>query len=616
MGRRGFSATPAVQAPAESQTGPDPRAAARSWLPAAVCACYLAAAVVLTWRLWAHPSSATVAGNPLDTSQFAWFMRYEANAIAHGRLPALVTTAMNAPRGINMMWNTTVLLPGILLTPVTLLAGPQVSLTVLLTLGFAGSAASMFYVLRRYGASLAAATVGGGVYGFSPALTHAAVGHYQLQFAVLPPLIVDAVLRLCLGTRRPLLTGAWLGVLVAAQVFVGEEMLFEAALAALLVIVVLAVSRPRAVLGRAVRVATGLGVAVVVGLALTGWALWTQLHGPLTQHGTAFYLDFYKNDLAGFITPDAFQLIHTSSSAATAARYSGLAPEYVAYLGIPLIVVLVVASVLFWRHLPVRACAVATAVLLLLSLGAHPLLSVTANPLAQRPGGITLPWGWIEQLPVVSASLPNRLSIVADGTAAAVLAFAIDLAFARLRRTSLGRGTRGAIRAGAIVAVVAAAAIAPLIPRPLSATPAVALPAGWDATLSALRLPVGARLLIVPVPTAILDDGLRWQADGGQRVSLIGGYFEGPDSTGRAFIDGPGFPELAWYLDYRWVRGQAWPYSPPQQPDNQAIAATLRYWRPQAVVADVASQPALERYLIGIFGRPATRYGSLVGWRT
>jgi hypothetical protein len=30
----------------------------------------------------------------------------------------------------------------------------------------------------------------------------------------------------------------------------------------------------------------------------------------------------------------------------------------------------------------------------------------------------------------------------------------------------------------------------------------------------------------------------------------------------------------------------------------------------------VASRPALEHYLIGIFGRPATRYGSLLGWRT
>jgi hypothetical protein len=615
MGRRGSSVTPAAQVPAECTTEPDPQAAQRRWIPAAICAGYLAAAVVLTWRLWAHPSSATVAGNPPDSSQFAWFIRYEATAIAHGRLPALVTTAMNAPTGISMMWNTTVLLPGVLLTPVTLLAGPQVSLTVLLTLGFAGSAAAMFYLLRRYGASLAAAAVGGAVYGFSPALTHAAIGHYQLEFAVLPPLIVDAVLRLTLGARRPLLVGAWLGVLVAAQIFIGEEMLFEAALAALIVVVVLAVSRPRAILARAAGVAAGLGTAVVVGLVLAGWALWEQLRGPLTQHGTAFYVDFYKNDLAGFITPDSSQVIHTASSAATAARYSGLAPEYVAYLGIPLIVVLLIASVVYWRHLPVRACAVATVVLLLLSLGAHPLVSIAANPLAQRPGGTSLPWGWFEQLPVLDASLPNRLSIVADGTAAAILAFAIDLAFARLRRTPLGRGKHGTAWAAATVAVVAAAAVVPLIPNPLAATPAVALPDGWNSTLTALRLPAGARLLIVPAPTATMDDGLRWQADGGQQVSLIGGYFEGPDSTGRAFIDGPGSPPLALYLDYLW-EGRNWDAPPPPAPSQREITATLQFWSPQAVVADTVGRPALRRYLAGIFGKPTIRDGSLVAWRT
>ena len=82
---------------------------------------------------------------------------------------AVYDRALGAPRGVNLMWNTAFLLPGILLTPVTLLAGPQVSLTLVLTLSFAGSAAALFWVLRRWGASLGAAALGGAVYGFSPA---------------------------------------------------------------------------------------------------------------------------------------------------------------------------------------------------------------------------------------------------------------------------------------------------------------------------------------------------------------------------------------------------------------------------------------------------------------
>ena len=106
---------------------------------------YLALAVALNWRLWSGFGTTTPTGDPgpADYDLMAWFVRYAADAVAHGHLPALVTTALNAPTGINLMWNNTVLFPAIALTPVTLTAGPVASLTVLTTLGFAGSAAAM-----------------------------------------------------------------------------------------------------------------------------------------------------------------------------------------------------------------------------------------------------------------------------------------------------------------------------------------------------------------------------------------------------------------------------------------------------------------------------------------
>ncbi|MGH3171076.1 MAG: hypothetical protein ACRDN0_35075, partial [Trebonia sp.] len=126
---------------------------------------YLLAAVAVTMLLWRDPASHIVALNPYDSDQSAWFFRYDAAAVAHLRLPALVTAGMNAPQGINLMWNTPMLLPGVLLAPLTLLAGPQVSLTVFMTAGFAGSALALFAVLRRRGVSAVAATAGGLVYG-------------------------------------------------------------------------------------------------------------------------------------------------------------------------------------------------------------------------------------------------------------------------------------------------------------------------------------------------------------------------------------------------------------------------------------------------------------------
>ena len=89
---------------------------------------YLLAALAVTLWLWRDPASRTVAGNPNDSDQFTWFFRYDATAVVHGHLPALVTTAMNAPQGVNAMWNTFMLLPGVLLAPVTLLFGAQSAL--------------------------------------------------------------------------------------------------------------------------------------------------------------------------------------------------------------------------------------------------------------------------------------------------------------------------------------------------------------------------------------------------------------------------------------------------------------------------------------------------------
>jgi Glycosyltransferase family 87 len=566
---------------------------------ALILTCYLLAAVAVTWRLWADPASHTVAGNPNDADFFAWFMRYDATALTHGRLPSLVTAAMNAPQGISVMWNTSMLLPGVLLAPVTLLAGPQTSLTVLTTLGFAGSAASLFLVLRRWDVSTGSAALAGAVYGFSPALLQAAIGHYNLQFAVLPPLIIDLAVGLCVRSRSPVRDGILLGLLATAQLFTGEELLLLAGIAATALIAVLALGRPREVPGRCRAAAAGFGVAAAVTLLLAGYALWVQFFGPLTQHGSSFTPDFFKNDVTGFVTPSKYLLFHTSASAASAASYPGGAPEYLAYLGWPLIAVLAVAAVACWRQPAVRATAVTLALLALLSLGGHPLVGGTAQP------GITLPWHWLESVPVIGTALPNRLSIVSDGAAAALLAFSLD----RARAWSAAARRAAARWAGAVATAVAVVACLPLLPLPLPAATPMPLPAGWSATFAALRLPENARVLVVPVPTATITAPLRWQADTGEPGSIIGGYFIGPAWNGQAYVEGNGVAATAQYLDWLWGGPAA------SVPAASQVRADLENWRPAAVVAVAPLDSALGRYLRRLFGHPSFEFGSVLAWR-
>jgi hypothetical protein len=558
---------------------------------------YTLAAVAVTLWLWQDPGTGTVAGNPNDADQFAWFFRYDATAVAHGHLPALVTTALNAPRGVNVMWNTFMLLPGVLLTPVTLLAGPQHSLNLLMALGFAGSALALFAVLRRWDVRVPVAAVAGALYGFSPALVHSAVGHYDLMFAVLPPLIVDVAIRMAIGRIGPVRGGLWLGLLAAAQLLTAEELLLDTAIAIALAGAVLALSRPRDVLPRARDTLTGLAVAAVPVLVLCGYPLLVQFFGPLHQHGSAFAPDYFKTGLSGFVTPSRLLLFHTAGSAAAAAHYQAGEPEYLAYLGWPLLLVLAVIAVTCWRHLTVRAAAVTFVLLEIFSLGGTLMTGGSGQH------GILLPWHWLGSLPLLDAVLPDRFPILADGFAAALLAFGTDLFRDRPWVTRRSRGP-------ALVTAVAALAVLPIVPRPLPVAAAAPVPSGWSATLDALHLPAGARVLVVPIPSATFTEPMRWQADSGHDIGLIGGYFTGPGPNGQAYIDGGVYSPSALYLNVLWDGGAFL-----QVPRRAQMKSQLADWDPAAVVAVTGPRSALGEYLTGLLGPPTLRHGALLAWR-
>ena len=615
--------------------------------------------MALTWHLWADPAgrAQVVPGHGVshDIDLFAWFLRYEATAIAHGRLPDLVTTALNAPQGVNLMWNTSFLLPGVVFAPLTLAIGPQATLTVLLTLGFAGSAATMFWVLRRWGASLAAAALGGAVFGFSPALRIAAVGHYHLQFAVLLPLIIDALLRLVTGRGRPVRTGAWLGLLTAAQLFIAEETVALTAVAGVVIVVVLAASRPRAVPGLVRGAVTGLAAAAGVLLVTAGYPLWVQFHGPLAEQGSPWKLGHFRNRPGDFVNGPSGVLLHSQATVAYLSQHAVRMVEYFAYLGWPMLVVLLLAAVCFWRDLRVRALAVTFVVLEVLSLGSRTVvvrglhIPATADALALPPGaavaepepaepvlaaggrggrggpgllpgpGVGTRWGTGRpgggrpggRCP--GARCPAGPAVAAPAPPAADAPAAGPRLPRKPRLRRPGRRPRlplpllPAWRKAAAVALIALALV-PIIPLPLQTAAVIATPAGWQQAFARLRLASDARVLVVPLQPATV---MRWQADTGVPGSVIGGYCIAPTpGTGKAELCGSGRKPTAGYLNDLWL-GKPGAVAP----STAQLRSDLRYWRPAAIVAVTSRDSRLGRYLSNVFGPPALQDGSVLAWR-
>jgi hypothetical protein len=608
-----------VQPTVESSSEPESAGQrGRSWPTAQwlVLALYLLGALALTARLWLDPAGRAQTQDPNDVNQVTWFVRYAAVSISHFHLPALVTTGMNPPHGVNLMWNTSILLPGVLLTPITLLAGPQVSLTVALTLGLAGSAASLFWVLRRWGASTLAAGLGGALYGFSPALVASGIGHYHLVLAMLPPLLIHLLLRIVTGRSRPVRSGLWLGLLIAAQLFIGEEALIDTVIAGLILVVVLMLSRPRAVPGRLRDSAIGLAVAGAVALVLCGRALWVQFRSGGIAHATgATTVIHFAGGLQhlymvpyALVTPSSAQFFHTTASALSADGYPEPSTEYLAYLGFPLIIVLIVATVWFWRDLRVRIAGVSVLALELISLGSAPV----AIGGYHIPAPL-LPWYYLQHLPVLKSALPDRLAILADGAAAVVLAFGLDLARQRAadRAASTGKWQNGAAMASA----AAVLALLPLIPVPYGAAAVPGVPSGWQATFSALHLTSSDRVLVVPVPNGVYSDPMRWYGDTAEPGSMIGGDFITPNEPITRSRSGRG-GETAFtkYLDAL-STGTRYALSKVSVPSKGQIDANLASWQPSAVMAVTSPGSPLGRYLTRLFGSPVSHIGSVLGWR-
>jgi hypothetical protein len=569
--------------------------------------CYLLVAVALTIHLWADPAVRVPAtGSSVESDIYlnVWFMRYAAAAVAHGHLPALITTAVNSPHGINLMWNTSLLLPGLVLAPVTLLAGPTVSLAVLQTVGFAGSAAALYLVLRRWGASIAVAAIGGAIYGFSPALMVAAEDHYHLQFAVLPPLIVDAALRLATGRGRPLRTGAWLGLLVAAQLFIAEEMLVDTAIVSAIALIVLIVSRPSVVAGKLAAAAAGAGVALVVVLVICGHALLVQFHGPLTETGSPWPVSRYGTHPADLVTAPSAVLLHGRYGPFL--RKTRQQPtETFAYLGWPMLAAVAVSIVACRRDVRVRVAGVIFVVLEWAGLGSN---GVTVA--GWRVPDLLLPGHWLESVRALDQVLPNRFPILADGAMAAVLAFALDRALA----TSVPRP----VWRRPVVALAAALVILPIIPRPVPAGDVLPPPAGWQAALTALHLRSGASVLVLPISPLLADRAvaMEWQAMSNVPVSLVGGYCIVPAPGGHAVVcDGRQVLDAAQHTTLVRINWLATGKLSQSGPPHAAMTAAIAAWQPAAVVAAVSSDSHLGRYLIRFFGPPMVHRGAMLGWR-
>ena len=576
-----------------------PAAPARRRLPsvlpdlAGLLACLALAGLVFAGN-WSSPTTTSIARGVGDGALMTWFLEWTPHALQHGLNP-LYSAHMNVPDGVNVMWNTSLLLPGLVLAPVTLAFGPVLSFNLLLALGLGLSAWCAALVFRRYVRSRVAALLGGLVYGFSPYMLAQSRGHLHLTLVFLVPLLLAVLDELLVRQHRPpLAAGAALGLLAAAQLFTGEEVLVFTAILGLALVVVLAALFPRQVRGRAGHALLGLGVAAVVFAALAAWPVWFQLTGPQHVSGDLHPAETLATDLYGPVVPNRVQAIAPGAALGISDRFPGNLAETNGYLGIPLLLILAFTVVRWWRTPVVRVSAILFLLALVLSMGERLIVG-------GQPTGVPLPWAAINSLPLLESAVPNRFMLLADLFAGLLLAVFVDRALTWAT----------APRVGALVLV--GAALLALVPRgPLGGVP-VEVPSFFTGA-EVERIPAGSVALIAPAPAPGHAAPMFWQAMADLRFRVPGGYFVGPDPAGR-----PKYGANATPMIRRMARIRAgFPAPRLDRAERAELVGDLVRWQVGTVIVGPmeppATQAAMVQFLTDLLGRPPVGTGGVWVW--
>jgi hypothetical protein len=572
---------------------------------------YFGVSVIPYWDFW-MAGGARIAGKGGDVADEAWFLEWVPYAFVHAHNP-LITNWGNFPSGVNGVANTSVPLLGFLGTPVTLAFGAFVTATLWFTIAFPLSALSAYLLLRHWVRWRPAAFAGGLLYGFSPYLVAQGLGHLNLVFVPLPPLIFGVLCHIAApgptptpgpapeprpAPRKPWAWGAALALLCVAQFFISIEVLASTVIIGVTGLLAAAVFHPDAARERWKPVARAVGVGSGVTALLLAYPLWLLVAGPERIAGPVQETYLYRGNLLAPVIPDSSMHFRVPRLVPLADTFSGNVSENGLYLGIPLVLVLIAGAIALRRRPVMKVAIVVAAVAFVLALGSRLTVARYVWTAVPLPGAV------LTRIPLLDSTIAARYSLYVMLGAGLMLALTLEALRDRIHRGLGGRdGHRLVVTASAACGALICLALVPLVPAWPYAARVTQVPR-YFSSAAVTAIPGGSVAVTYPFPTSADATPMLWQIAAGLRFKSPGGRFILPASAPTPVEEA--FTALA--------QGH-----PPAMTVGLrcVLLAELRSWHVRAILVQPAGQhPAqVMPFFEWLLGRsPDTRSGGISAW--
>ncbi len=468
----------------------------------------------------AHPQTRVLGDADRDKTILMWSFYWWPHAIAHGHDP-FVANSVWAPHGVDLSWVTSSPTLALALSPFTETLGAIFSYNLAALAAPPLAAWTAFLLARRVTRNVPAALVAGFLFGFSPYVISQSVSHLNLSFVCLLPIAGLLAVRFYEGSVSRWWYTGLLALVLVLQFGISTELFATLALVTVIVFLLAALllDAPARFVPLAEYTALAYAAVAVVVSPYLFHAFGGSSAPPVRPHAARHILD-----LANIINPTKTTWLRPPNSAAITSHFTSGIDEIGGYLGIPLLVLLLLAVTTMRPGRARRGVwMLALAALIADALAAGPEITENGHKLG------TGLWSLFQHLPAIGEAIPVRFAMYAVLFIALIAALWLAEPGYRLWRF-----------------VLAGAAIVCFLPNPSGAfwTAHVRQPSFFKTAAYKRVIKPGDVALVFPYADRV-SWSMLWQGETGFRFRMIGGHI------GQAIIPS----ECKWAGDWESLAG-------------------------------------------------------------